>query len=422
MKKTTLSLLFLMLYLSLWSQRSWTHLRGNRLDGHASDGNYPETFNGQENVVWKTAVEGIAWSSPVVWENQVWMTSASRTGDKMWAFCIDYQTGEVAKQLLLFEPAEIQRIHATNSYATPTPAIEEGRVYVHFGTYGTACIDTRDFSVLWTRTDMTCEHMQGAASSLFLYQDKLIVHIEGTDVQYIAALDKLTGETIWKTERPQGFYRDIAPVYRKAYTTPIVTDVNGVSQLISNGAQMCFAYDVNTGREIWSVWYGHDSTVGMPLAWGGLVFFNSGWIFEENVPNYVKFFAVDPTGMGDVTQTHVKWQSSQDIPQISTPVIVGGRIYMVHERGAVSCLDALTGNVVWKAQLKGQFNASPVYAGGLIYIPEVRGTVFVIKPGENFQLVAENNIGEVIKATPAFVDGNILLRTENHLFRIGDKN
>jgi outer membrane protein assembly factor BamB len=422
MYKTGFSLIFIFLVLNALGQRSWTHLRGNLLDGHASPDSYPVTFNPQENIIWKTPVEGLAWSSPVVWENQVWLTSATRNGDKMWAICVDFHTGEIVKQILLFEPADIQRMHATNSYATPTPAIEEGRVYVHFGTYGTACLNTEDFSVVWTRTDMNCEHMQGAASSLFLYQDMLIVHIEGTDFQYIAALDKLSGETIWKTERPQQFYKDIAPVYRKAYTTPIVVNVNGVDQLISNGAQMCFAYDVSTGKEIWSVWYGYDSTVGMPLAWGGLVFFNSGWIFEENTPNYVKFFAVDPTGKGDVTQTHVKWQSSQDIPQISTPVIVDGRIYMVHERGALSCLDAMTGNVIWKEQLKGQFNASPVYAGGLIYIPDVKGTVYIIKPGENYQLVAENRMEEVTKATPAFVDGNILLRTENHLYRIGNKN
>ena len=182
----------------------------------------------------------------------------------------------------------IQNIHATNSYATPTPAIEDGRVYVHYGTYGTACIRTDDFSVIWARTDLNCEHMQGAASSLLIHRNMLIVHLEGTDVQFIAALDKTTGNTIWKTERPHEFQKDVAPVWRKAYITPIVTEVNGVEQLISNGAQMCFAYDVNTGEEIWSVWYGFDSTVGMPLAYGGLVFFNSGWIVEKNIPNYVK--------------------------------------------------------------------------------------------------------------------------------------
>lgn len=403
------------------AQHSWTHLRGNHLDGNASGTGYPVIFNEEQNLVWKTAVDGLGYSSPVVWEKQVWITTATRKGDKMWAVCIDFDTGEIIREILLFEPREIQRIHATNSYATPTPVIGKGFLYVHFGTYGTACINTNDFSVVWSRTDMNCEHMQGAASSLFLYEDMLIVHIEGTDTQYIAALNKNTGETIWQTHRPEEFYRDVAPVYKKAYTTPLVVNVDGREQLISNGAQMCFAYDVHTGEEIWSVWYGYDSTVGMPLSYGGLVFFNSGWIFQENTPNFVKFFAVDPRGKGDVTKTHVIWESDQDIPQISTPVIVDGKIYMIHERGVISCLDALTGNVIWKDKLQGQFNASPVYAGGHLYIPEVKGTVYIVKPGDQFIPVAENKLDAVLKATPAFVGGSIIMRSENHLYRFSTK-
>jgi len=421
MKNLSLFLTAILFSTMAVAQLSWTHLRGNELDGHADGTGYPVIFSENQNLVWKTAVEGLGWSSPVVWNKQIWLTTATRKGDKMSAICIDFDSGEIIRDILLFEPREIQRMHATNSYATPTPAIEEGYVYVHFGTYGTACINTDDFSVVWSRTDMNCEHMQGAASSLFLYGDMLIVHIEGTDTQYIASLNKKTGETIWQTHRPEEFYRDVTPVYKKAYTTPLVVTVDGREQLISNGAQMCFAYDVQTGEEIWSVWYGYDSTVGMPLAYGGLVFFNSGWIFQENTPNFVKFFAVDPRGKGDVSKTHVVWESDQDIPQISTPVIVDGKIYMIHERGVITCLDALTGKVIWKDKLPGQFNASPVYAGGHLYISEVRGTVFVIKPGDQFIPVAENKLEEVLKATPAFVGGSIIMRSENHLYRFALK-
>ena len=403
------------------AQLSWTHLRGDQLDGYASGTDYPLNFSENQNLVWKTAIEGLGWSSPVVWNKQIWLTTATRKGDKMSAICIDFDSGEIIREILLFEPVAIQRIHATNSYATPTPAIEDGFVYVHYGTYGTACINTSDFSVVWSRTDMNCEHMQGAASSLFLYDNMLIVHIEGTDNQYIASMNKKTGATIWQTHRPEEFYRDVAPVYKKAYTTPLVVNVEGREQLISNGAQMCFAYDVRTGEEIWSVWYGYDSTVGMPLTYGGLVFFNSGWIFQENTPNFVKFFAVDPRGKGDVSKTHVVWESDQDIPQISTPVIVDGKIYMIHERGAISCLDALTGKVIWKDKLQGQFNASPIFAGGHLYIPEVKGTVYIIKPGDQFNTVAENKLDAVLKATPALVGGSIILRSETHLYRFATK-
>ena len=419
MKCIGTSFFLLVFTLSLSSQQRWTHFRGNHLDGNAGQQEYPVAFSGEEGVVWKSAVPGKGWSSPVVWDNQIWLTTASPDGRKMSALCIDFNSGELLKEMLLFEPDTLQDIHTTNSFATPTPAIEEGAVYVHYGTYGTACISTADFSVKWSRTDLNCQHMQGAASSLLIYNEWVIVHIEGTDVQYIAALNKKTGNTIWKTERPVEFYSDIPPVYRKAYTTPIVVEVNGRDLLISNGAQMCIAYDARTGEPVWSVWYGHDSTVGMPLSYGGLVFFNSGWIFQKDTPNFVRFFAVDPGGSGDITKTHVRWEMSVDVPQITTPVIVDGRIYMVHERGAITCLDALTGKLIWKDKLKGQFNASPVYAGGHLYIPEVRGTVYVIKPGDRFHLVSENRLETTIKATPAFVNGNILVRTENFLYRIG---
>lgn len=419
MKHFTILLSLFALMSTACGQLSWTHFRGNELDGHAEGQNYPINFGEDENIIWKIPVEGVAWSSPVIWGNQIWLTNATRNGDKLSVVCVDYKTGNIIKDILLFEPAEIQNIHATNSYATPTPAIEKDFVYVHYGTYGTACINTNDFSVAWTRTDMNCQHMQGAASSVVIHNNMLLVHIEGTDVQYVAALDKSTGKTIWKTERPQEFHVDIAPVYRKAYTTAFVVEVNGREQLISNGAQLCISYDVNTGEELWRLFYGHDSTVGMPLAYNGLVFFNSGWIFEPDKPSYVKFYAVDPRGKGDIAETHLKWQSEEDIPQITTPIIVDGFLYMVHERGALSCLDAMTGEVIWKEKLRGQFNASPVFAGGHIYIPEVRGTVYVLKPGNSFQLVAENKMDGTLKATPAYVDGNIILRTENHLYRIG---
>jgi outer membrane protein assembly factor BamB len=402
-----------------FSQESWTHFRGNQLDGHAGKGTFCIHFSEDTNLVWKTEIPGLGWSSPVVWENQIWLTTATRSGDSLSAICLDFSSGLITKKMLLFMPEHIQNINSTNSYATPTPAIEKGFVYVNYGTYGTACINTDDYSVVWSRTDLNCDHMQGAASSLFLYHNLLIVHVEGTDVQYIAALDKTTGKTVWKTDRPHEFYKDIAPVYRKAYVTPVIVNVDGRDQLISNGAQMCIAYDPASGREIWSVWYGYDSTVGMPLSYGGLVYFNSGWVNPENASRYVRFFAVDPRGKGDVTQTHVKWETDQDVPQISTPVIAGDRIYMIHERGMLTCRDAMTGKVMWKNKLNGQFNASPVYAGGNIYFPDVSGKVFVIASGDSFHLLGENKLDGMIKATPAFLNGNIILRTNSHLYRIG---
>lgn len=402
------------------SPENWTHLRGSNLDGHSVSKNAPVNWSETNNIIWKTAIRGVAWSSPVVFGDQIWTSSATDDGKELFAVCTDFNSGKNLREVMLFKPDSVQHIHPTNSYATPTPCIEEDFVYMHYGTYGTACINTRTFETIWTRTDLNCDHMQGAASSPILYKDLLILHIEGTDVQYLIALDKHTGKTVWKTERPQEFYRNIEPVYRKAYCTPIVVNVNGNDQLISNGSQLAIAYDPATGKEIWQVFYGEDSTISMPLSYGGLVFVNSGWMFPKDGSQfYCRLLAVDPTGKGDVTKTLVKWEADKDVPQISTPVIVDSLIYMVHERGDLTCLNARDGNVIWKTKLKDQFNASVLYASGNIYLFSTKVKTYVIKPGLTFQLVAENQLEGQLKATPAIIRDNIIFRTDKFLYRIG---
>ena len=423
MNRNLLSFLFFVLIYTSGSfaqtMEDWTHLRGSNLDGHSLSKSAPINWSETSNILWKTEIRGVAWSSPVVQDDQIWTSSAAQNGEEMFVVCTDFNSGKIVKEVMLFKPDSVQHIHPTNSYATPTPCIEDGFVYVHFGTYGTACVDTRSFEIVWTRTDLNCEHMQGAASSPILYKNLLILHIEGTDVQYLIALDKNTGKTVWKTERPQEFYKDIAPVSRKAYCTPIVVNVNGKDQLISNGSQLAIAYEPETGKEIWQVFYGDDSTVSMPLSYGGLVFVNSGWMFPKGGTFYARLLAVDPTGTGDVTKTHVPWETGTDVPQISTPVIVDSLIYMVHERGDLTCLKARNGEVIWKTRLKDQFNASVLYASGNIYLFSLKGKTYVIKPGLTFQLVAENQLDGTIKATPAIVRDNIILRTDKFLYRIG---
>ena len=260
--------------------------------------------------------------------------------------------------------------------------------------------------------------MQGPASSLILHRDKLIVHLEGTEDPYVAALDKKTGKTVWKVVRPEEIYDPLEPVYRKSYQTPIVIEVDGKELLISNAAYQCYAHDVNTGEVVWTITYGDDSTVSQPLFYNGLVYVNSGWLFEDNKPFWTRQYAVDPSGTGDVTNTHVKWTYEQEVPQIPTPVIVDGLIYMVHDRGLASCLDAMTGELIWSEKLKGNFNSSPIYAAGNIYFFNVKGECTIIKPGKSFQKVAENDIDGTVKALPVFVDNKMLLRSDKNLYLI----
>ncbi|QGY43056.1 PQQ-binding-like beta-propeller repeat protein [Maribellus comscasis] len=397
---------------------SWTHFRGSNMDGHAQVTKAPLHWSDSTNVVWKVPVKGTGWSSPVVFGNQIWLTSATEDGKEFYTFCFDLNSGKLLDEKIIFSCVEPQRIHSTNSYATPTPCIEDGFVYVHYGTFGTACINTNNFDVVWKREDLKCDHMQGPASSPIIYKDKLIVHLEGTEDPYVVALNKRTGETIWKSVRPEKIYDTLEPVYRKSYQTPIVVNVNGRDLLISNSSFMCFAHDINTGEVIWTIEYGYDSTVSQPLFWNGLVFVNSGWIFLDNKPYFTRQYAVDPTGNGDVTETHIKWMYEDEVPQIPTPVIIDGKMYMVHDRGMVTCLDAMTGEVIWKEKLRGNFNSSPVYAGGNIYFINVKGFCSIVKPGDTFQKIAENDIDETVKAVPVFIQDKLLLRTEKNLYLI----
>lgn len=410
------------IYIFVWGctnqNQNWTHFRGSGLNGHALVKNAPLNWGESSNIDWKVPVKGLGWSSPVVYEDQIWLTSAARDGKEFYTFCFDFETGKLLDEKTIFTSEDPQRIHSTNSYATPTPCIEKGYVYVHFGSFGTACINTRTYEVVWKRDDLPCEHMQGPASSPVIYKDMLILHLEGTKDPYVVSLNKRTGELIWKSVRPPEIYDPIQPVYRKSYQTPIIIEVNGRDLMISNSAFMCFAHDVYTGEVVWTVEYGYDSTVSMPLYHNGIVYVNSGWIFLENKPSFTRQYAIDPSGEGDVTDTHVKWIYEDEVPQIPTPVIVDNRMYMVHDRGMVTCLDIQTGKPVWKEKLSGNFNSSPVYAGGNIYFINVKGECTIIKPGDKFQIVAENNIGETVKTLPVFVRERMILRTEKNLFLI----
>ncbi len=398
--------------------QNWTHFRGSGMDGHANVEKAPLSWSNTENVVWKVPVKGLGYSSPVVYGNQIWLTSAARDGKEFYTLCYDFETGKLLDEKTVFISENPQRIHSTNSYATPTPCIEDGFVYVNYGGFGTACINTNNFEVVWKREDMPCEHMQGPASSIILYKNMLIVHLEGTKDPYVAALDKRTGKTIWKSVRPAAVYNKVEPVSRKSYQTPIVINVNGKELLVSNASQMCFAHDVNTGEVVWTLWYGFDSTISQPLYYDGLVYVNSGWIFEDNKPFFARMFAVDPTGEGDISKTKVKWMCEKDVPQIPTPVIVDGKMYMVHDRGLVTCLDPKTAGAIWSHKLKGNFNASPVYAAGNIYFINLKGVCTIIKPGDALNLVAENSIHEKVKATPVFVGDKMILRSDKFLYLI----
>jgi outer membrane protein assembly factor BamB len=399
---------------------NWTHFRGNKLDGISSETNVPVSWSDSLHVAWITFIHGKGWSSPVIYGNQIWITTAETDGSGMYALCVDKTSGRIIFDKKVITPDSVFSKHALNSYATPTPSIEEGFVYLHFGSYGTYCLRTADASVVWKRTEFSCEHVQGPASSPVIYKDLLILHFEGTDVQYIVAVNKKNGETVWKTERPKECYDPLEPIGKKAYITPLIIRVNGKDMLISNGAAVCIAYDPETGAEIWRIVHGEDSTIAMPFFENGMVYFYTSFVTPPDGEKYAELFAVNPEGRGNIKDTHILWRCQTPILQLLTPIIKDGLIYTIDTRSNLICLDAKTGATVWSEKVKGSFNSSPVYAGGNIYFSSIKGETLVIKAGRNPEILAENKLKGEIWATPAITDHSIIIRTSSFLYRISE--
>jgi outer membrane protein assembly factor BamB len=425
MKKETTALLTVLLLggcLATAQETNWSHFRGNKLDGISANGNLPVQWNDSLNIIWKAPVHGKGWSSPVVWGDQVWLTTATSDGRKMYGLCFNVKTGKEIFNIKLFEQENTYSKHDFNTYASPTPAIEQGFVYIHYGTSGTACLRTNDGSVVWKRTDLNCEHVQGPASSPVIYKNMLILHIEGTDVQYIVALDKATGKTLWKTDRPKELYDILKPIGKKAYITPVVINVNGRDLLISNGSAVCIAYDILTGKEVWRFVQGEDSTISMPVTENGIVYFYTGFVTPAEGEQYSELVAVDPAGSGDITSTpYVKWRYKSPVLQLLTPLIKDGLIYTVDTKNFLSCIDAVTGKQVYTRRMTAKYNSSPVYAGGNIYFTSVNGETLVIKEGRKLDIVSRNKIHGEVYATPAITGNKILIRTADNLYCIGKK-
>jgi len=390
---------------------NWPEFRGPTADGHARAENLPTTFSETENVKWKTAIHDKAWSSPVVWDDQIWLTTATEDGTSLYAMRVDLTTGKITYNERVFYLNKPQYCIPFNSYASPTPAIEEGRVYVHFGAHGTAAIDTSTGKMLWKRQDLKCDHHRGPGSSPILFENLLIVNFDGYDVQYVVALDKNTGDTVWKTDRNIDYGTDDGDA-KKGYCTPRVIMVDGRPQLINPSAGATISYDPRTGQEIWRVMSGGMNAAARPL-WG------HGMIYATTAAGGWQLFAVRPDGEGDVSKTHAAWKQPKTIPTRSSPVMVDDLIYMVNDTGIFSCVDAKSGEQVWVKRLGGNYTASPVYADGKLYFFSQEGVCPVLKPDREFNLLATNQLDEGCMASPAVVENSLLVRTRTHLYRIG---
>lgn len=403
---------------------AWPVFRGPSYDGSSKAQNLPLNWSEGHNVVWKTPISNRGWSTPVVLGGQIWLTTATEDGHEMFVYCVDLDTGKVRHRERLFDNEDPEPLsNAVNSYASPTGALSEGRFFAHFGSYGTAAVDTGTFEVLWQRRDLPCRHFRGPGSSVILADDKLILTMDGIDVQYLAALDTCTGQTVWKTRRSTK-WRDydadgnvlLEGDYRKGYGSPILYEVGGQRQLASVGAMAAFGYDPHTGEELWTVSFHGYNAASSPVFAAGRVIINTSH------PKPI-LMAIDPTGRGDVTETHVAWRYDRRAPIMPSPVTVDDElIVFVNDAGVATCLDAATGDELWRQRIGDNYVASPLVAGDRVYLFSSRGRSVVVAAAREFRLLAENDLDDGFMASPVAVgDRTLLLRTRTHLYRIEER-
>lgn len=403
----------------------WPQFRGPSGDGHVPGPQQgglrglPVKWSEAENVKWKTEIPHRGWSSPVVLGGQVWLTTATVDGREYFGMSVDAATGKLLHQARLFTCEKPEPLgNNVNCYATPSPAIEPGRVYLHFGSYGTACVDTKTHKVLWERTDLPCRHYRGPASSPILYKNLLILTMDGVDVQYLVALDRATGKTVWKTDRsvewndahiPGQMARD--GDLRKAHSTPLVVAVGGKLQMITPGAKAAYGYDPATGRELWRVQYNAWSAAPMAVYAEGLAFIVTGLGTTE-------LWGVRTDGSGDVTSSHVAWKYDSMVARTASPILAEGLLYMVSDEGMLTCLEPATGQQVWRQRIGGNYSASPVYADGHLYFFSQQGKTTVVKPGRKYEAVGGGELDDGFMASPAVSGKAFILRTKTHLYRV----
>jgi len=397
----------------------WPQFRGPDGDGVSKATALPIRWSETENVRWKTAVHGKGWSSPIVLGNRIWMTTATPDGRELFVVAVDKATGRIVLDRKIFDVPHPQAAHDFNSYASPTPVGEPGgsardpaRVYVTFGSPGTAALDAATGTVLWARRDLECNHFRGSGSSPILFRDLLIMHFDGSDVQYLVALDKRTGKTVWKTNRSIDF-KDLEPDgritaqgdFRKAFATPQIVTWEGRPLLVSPGSQAAYGYDPLTGKELWRLEErAQFSSSTRPVAGDGLVFYTTGF-------NTGQVYAVRPDGS-------LVWKTARGAPNKPSLLLDGGLLYMVNDTGIVTCLDAQTGAEVWRARVPDSYSASPILSEGRIYFFSEDGRTTVIEAGRAFKVLAESTLDAGFMASPAIDGRAIYLRTKSALYRI----
>jgi outer membrane protein assembly factor BamB len=392
----------------------WPEFRGPDGQGHVTEGKPPLEWGSDKNLVWKRAIPGLGWSSPVVVNGRIYLTTAdplakgtdekANDGYSLLTLCVNAATGEIVWSKEIFrEPADAPKPYPKNSHASPTPLVYDGKIYVHFGHMGTACLDL-DGKVLW-RAENKYKPVHGNGGTPILVDNHLIFSCDGGDQAYIVALDSKTGKEVWKTNRDTRVDRKFS------FSTPLLITVDGKKQVISPFSNAVCAYDPATGKEIWRVGYDGYSVIPRPVFGNGLVYIVTGY-------NSPSLLAIRPDGKGDVTTTHVAWKTSKNVPHTPSLLLDGEDLFMVSDSGVFSCLKAKTGEVVWSERHAGnQYSASPILVDGKIYLTSEQGVGTVLEAGPQYKLLARSPLKERTFASFAVVGKALFIRTESNLYR-----
>lgn len=422
MKLRCVALLSSTVLMALSPAGDWPKFRGPAGDGHARVKSVPLKWSATANVRWKVPVPGKGWSSPVLASGRIYLTTAVAEGNDQDAngidrelriLCLDSTSGKMVWDTLVFrqDGASAPRIHKKNSHASPTPIVEGDRVYVHFGHMGTACLDLEG-KVVWRQVDLSYPPLHGNGGTPVIFKDLLIYSADASRAPFIVALNKATGKVAWKKARSE------TPAGRKfSFSTPTLVKLGNGPQLISPASGAVFSYDPSTGEELWNVKYGQGySVIPKPVVHDNMIFIGTGY----DKPN-VLGIRIDAQSKGDVTGSHLEWQISKRAPHTPSMLVVDDLLFFISDGGIVSCVDPLTGGIVWQERAAGPMSASPVYCAGRIYFLDEKGVCTVIRAGREFEVLASNDIGERSLASFAVDEGVIYIRTEKNLFRISER-
>lgn len=387
----------------------WPQFRGPNSDGHVVGTVTPMEWSDTKNVAWKTPIAGLGWSSPVVVDGKVFLTTAvpRDSGLSLRALALDAQTGKVVWDREVRSLEKAPEIHSKNSHASPTPVVRDGAVYVHFGTFGMAKLAAADGSLLWLNTELVYPPLHGSGGSPVLHDGKLVVVCDGSKNPFVAAIDAETGKVAWKSPR------SVEARISHSFVTATVAMVGGKAQVMAPGPAHFAAYDLNSGKELWRVRAPGWSVVPQPAIGHGLVIYNHDYDNPE-------LLAVRLGGEGDVTESHVAWRIKRGAPSTPSPLLIGDELYFISDNGVASCVNAKTGEQHWMERLGGNYSASPIYANNRVLFLSENGLATWIKLGPKFEVLGTNEVPGRTFATPAFSNGAMFLRTDEHLYKIAN--